>query len=298
MKSNDAFRAKGTGESGPCSATPRRTRTHVGARPPNRAESPEDKQRRFAEFIAALRLRALQRLAPAAPVARDEPQGLGECDGLHASKSSRMLKIRKSKIKQPGFSLLIHAFPFLAAVVAATCLTGCASSEVRVAAPLGPRPNVPPATDTLGALQVFTAAQLVAENVNFQEFFAGEPGLKECEDLAHSDYTLYSGDGRVLRRVKNASNSQDAEPTLLRLPPGQYQVEAQCEDPDGMRAMVMVPVIIQAGRTTRVHLQAPWSPQASFAQGDLVRMPNGQPVGWNAGRPELPWPSGPSANPR
>lgn len=171
------------------------------------------------------------------------------------------------------------------ALTAVGCLLGCASSEIRLAAPLGPRPGVAAEAENLGALEVFTARQPVVDDVNFEEFFAGDGFLKDCEDPAHTDYTLCSQDGKSLRRVKNSTHPQDEQPNLLRLAPGNYRVRAQSEGPDGMRATVVVPVRIEAGRTTRVHLLAPWTPNQALAGGDLVRLPNGQPVGWRATGP-------------
>lgn len=166
--------------------------------------------------------------------------------------------------------------------ICAVCLMGCASSETRVSSPLGPRPGAITSTEPSGALQVFSARQKADSDINFEEFFAGEAALREFDEPAHTDYSLYSKTGEFLRRVQNARDCQDAEPTLLRLPAGHYQVKAEAEGPRCQRTTVIVPVIVEAGRTTRVHLGAPWKPNDSIAEAEIVHLPNGQPVGWRA----------------
>ena len=164
----------------------------------------------------------------------------------------------------------------------AVCLMGCASSETRISSPLGPRPGATTSAEPSGTLQVFSAHQKVDSDINFEEFFAGAEALREFDEPAHTDYSLCSRTGEFLRRVQNARDSQDAEPTLLPLPPGRYQVKAEAEGADCLRTRVIVPVIVEAGRTTRVHLEAPWKPNRSVGEAKIVHLPNGQPVGWRA----------------
>src|SRR5512135_2462966 len=96
-----------------------------------------------------------------------------------------------------------------AASMAAACLIGCASTETRLSTPLGPRPGSQVNAGNSGALQVFTAQQRVVDDVKFEEFFAGEESLKLFDELAHTDYTLCTQEGKVLQRVKNSRNSFD-----------------------------------------------------------------------------------------
>ncbi len=164
--------------------------------------------------------------------------------------------------------------------ICAVCLVGCASSETRLPSPLGPRPGATTRLEACGILQVFSAHQEMDSDINFEEFFTGEEALREFDEPAHTDYSLRSKTGEFLRRVQNALDSQDAEPTLLTLPPGRYQVQAESEGADCLRTRVIVPVVVEAGRTTRVHLEAPWKPTRSVGEAKIVHLPNGQPVGW------------------
>jgi hypothetical protein len=75
---------------------------------------------------------------------------------------------------------------------------------------------------------------------------------------AHSDYTIYSPSGMNLMRVLDATGPADTEPALVPLPSGRYQVEAQVETSGGGTANVMIPVVIQPGKITVLHLEDDW----------------------------------------
>jgi hypothetical protein len=90
-----------------------------------------------------------------------------------------------------------------------------------------------------------------------------------------------SGDGRLLKRVRNARDGNDREPTLVSLPPGRYEIQAEAEDYAGTLE-VRVPVIIQAGRTTAAHLSGGWRPQRQYTGNEVVRLPDGEIAGWLA----------------
>jgi hypothetical protein len=98
---------------------------------------------------------------------------------------------------------------------------------------------------------------------------------------AHTDYTIYNEGGRLLKRVRNARDRNDPEPTLVSLPPGRYQIQAEAEDYAGTLE-VRVPVVIQAGRTTVAHLSGGWKPQSQYTRNEVVRLPDGEIAGWLA----------------
>jgi hypothetical protein len=62
------------------------------------------------------------------------------------------------------------------------------------------------------------------------------------------------------------------------LPAGRYFVKAQGKD----YLQVEVPITIERGRTTRVHLDDKWNLPADTPKRELVSLPNGNPVGWCA----------------
>lgn len=65
----------------------------------------------------------------------------------------------------------------------------------------------------------------------------------------YSEYKVFTPEGRFLMRVENASSMDD--PSLVRLTPGKYVVEAQAHQ----RGTVRVPVTITTGKTTVLHLE-------------------------------------------
>lgn len=45
---------------------------------------------------------------------------------------------------------------------------------------------------------------------------------------------------------------------------------------------VSVPVTIERGQTTKLHLDDNWKPPSDTSKAELVSLPNGNPVGWQA----------------
>jgi hypothetical protein len=93
--------------------------------------------------------------------------------------------------------------------------------------------------------------------------------------LSYTNYQIDAADGTLLQEVTNG----DYEPTRVTLPKGTYTVVAW-SDTSGE---VSVPVAIEAGRTTVVHLEMEkdWKEaSAGVRSADLVRLPNGQPIGF------------------
>jgi hypothetical protein len=103
------------------------------------------------------------------------------------------------------------------------------------------------------------------------------PGL-----LSYTNYRIDAADGTLFQEVSNG----DYEPTRVTLPKGTYTVVAW-SDTSGE---VSVPVAIEAGRTTVVHLEMEkdWKEaSARVRSADLVQLPNGQPIGFRARHAEL-----------
>jgi hypothetical protein len=93
--------------------------------------------------------------------------------------------------------------------------------------------------------------------------------------LSYTNYQIDAADGTLFQEVTNG----DYEPTRVTLPKGTYTVVAW-SDTSGE---VSVPVAIEAGRTTVVHLEMEkdWKEaSAGIRSADLVRLPNGQPIGF------------------
>ena len=67
-------------------------------------------------------------------------------------------------------------------------------------------------------------------------------------------------------------------PPVVALPPGRYIVEARATDARRVR----VPVAIEAGRTSIIHLDDNWKVPVSTPKDELVSLPSGSPVGWRA----------------
>jgi len=133
---------------------------------------------------------------------------------------------------------------------------GTANPPVAVLPPVGPDSIAPSEPASEGVLQVYSARIPADTDVNFEEFFANDDfgGALFPLEPAHTDYTIYTEAGQVFKHVHNARNLDDAQPALVTLPPGNYKIEAQAKDIDPGTLTVVVPVTIQAGRTTHVHL--------------------------------------------
>lgn len=175
---------------------------------------------------------------------------------------------------------------FPAALAGALFLVaGCATTpKLASLAPVGPAPNAPPQPSGQGYLQVYSARPLADKNVNMREFFWDDYQASNQfpRTPAHTGYTIYTWDGRFLRKVTNASNRDEPQPTRVTLPPGLYQIKAEAKGDNPQPFTVRVPVLIEPGKTTMVHLEGNWQPERAFTDNEVVRLPNGEIVGWNA----------------
>ncbi len=148
-------------------------------------------------------------------------------------------------------------------------LVGCASTPVTVA-PVGPNPLGGDNQASRGGLQVFSSLAEQSDNQN--------QGSRDDVWYQHTDYYVYDRQHRPVKHVDNDIGHYETTPRLITLPPGKYIVKAQAED----YSWVNVPVRIERGRTTRVHLDQKWQVPVYAAKTDLVSLPNGNPVGWRA----------------
>jgi hypothetical protein len=74
--------------------------------------------------------------------------------------------------------------------------------------------------------------------------------VEQSEYPVHTNYTIASTDDKVIERVANNTGSFFSKPATVALPSGKYHVRAQ--NVDGR--FVVVPVVIETGKTTVVHL--------------------------------------------
>ena len=94
----------------------------------------------------------------------------------------------------------------------------------------------------------------------------------------HTDYSIYDLRGTLLKRVDNTLGHYEQAPCRVPLTAGRYRVKAEAED----YLQVEVPVTIEPGRTTRVHLDNNWKLPVATPKSEVVSTPNGNPVGWRA----------------
>jgi hypothetical protein len=102
--------------------------------------------------------------------------------------------------------------------------------------------------------------------------------LEQGEYPAHTNYTIATSDDKVIEHVANATGSFASEPARVSLSSGEYHVRAQYD----RGGFVIVPVVIEPGKTTVVDLDGEALPQGRRAPEDTVRLPDGHVVGWRA----------------
>jgi hypothetical protein len=147
-------------------------------------------------------------------------------------------------------------------------LTGCAITPLALD-PVGPAPDntqqsayVPAG---LGWLRLYTATRTVSEGDATYYY-------------PHTGYRIYAESGKLLEFVPNHIDGMDESATLLKIPAGNYKVLARSEPYN----VVIVPVVIQAGKTTEVHLGAHWNAPLNAPTNEIVYFPDGRPVGWKS----------------
>lgn len=154
----------------------------------------------------------------------------------------------------------------LAAVV--LILSACATPPPLVIdQPIGPY-NEPARSSNVGTLLVYSDTQ----SLN------GDP-----EYRVHTNYTVLTSEGALVRKVDNHNSTVDIHPTPISLPSGRYKVIAK-----NLRyGDVSLVAVIQPGRETVVDLNEDVLPARTTRSGngeadDWVRLPSGQIIGSKA----------------
>ncbi len=92
---------------------------------------------------------------------------------------------------------------------------------------------------------------------------------------------IYDSNGNETTRVSDNNKGEfEATPRPIQLNPGPYRVKALAAV--GMGEWITVPVVIESGRTTEVHLNGHWKPPVDTPENQLVHAPAGFPMGWRA----------------
>ena len=145
------------------------------------------------------------------------------------------------------------------------------ASQPITLAPVGPSPLAGGSTSIgAGHLQVFSS---LAEQSDDQNQGSTDPAWYQ-----HTDYNIYDTGGRLVKCVNNTVGHYSTSPRLVSLRPGNYTVRAQSAE--GLS--VNVPVVIERGRTTKVHLDENWRPPAGTQKTEIVSALGNYPVGWRA----------------
>jgi len=108
-----------------------------------------------------------------------------------------------------------------------------------------------------------------------------DTGLSSDPDATahHSDYRIYSADGKQLKYVHNWVGTFIEDPAVVSHAPGRYNVVARA----AASGTVTVPIFIETGKTTSVHLDgSKLTDGRKTSDSDLVRLPDGWIVGWRA----------------
>ncbi len=146
-------------------------------------------------------------------------------------------------------------------------LVSCAGSRVpMVVGPVGPEKETVSSRPPTGYIKVYSATDQHNDG--------------DLHYYSHSEYSVYSPDNKLVKRVPNAIGIHDEDPSLVELPAGAYTILARSEH----YGMVRVKIIVKAGEQTTVNLEYKKPPtQLTAAEaGDLVRLPNGTVVGTRA----------------
>ncbi len=164
-------------------------------------------------------------------------------------------------------------------------VTGCASApKVVVLDRLGPCHTVLASAEGGGSLQVYSARVQAVTDLNALTYFwNNDYGKNEfLYGAAHSDYAVFDANGKRVRQVRNSRGIDDAEPTPVTLPAGSYTIQAEAEEYPGMTLTVVIPVAIESGQLTTVHLEPNWAPAGEMDPGRMVRLADGRVLGCRA----------------
>jgi len=162
-----------------------------------------------------------------------------------------------------------YLFPICLVVLASGC---AANRHVVLQTAVGPPPFETRTGAPEGKLTVYSAL---------------DTGLSSDPDASthHSDYRIYSADGKQLKYVHNWVGTFIEDPAVVSLAPGRYSVVARA----AASGTVTVSIVIEAGKTTSVHLDgSKLADGRKTSDSDIVRLPDGWTVGWRAKENEEP----------
>jgi hypothetical protein len=162
----------------------------------------------------------------------------------------------------------MKVIPLIMGAAVSIALAGCVSAPLALA-PVGPNPAGRVNASAEGQLEVFSKLQSHRDGNEYDP----NPAWYQ-----HTDYTIYDMQGDRVRHVFNSVGHYEEAPSVTSLSPGEYVVVARAQG----YLRVEVPVVIEAGRATRVHLDAHWQVPAGTPRAEVVQMPNGYQVGWRA----------------
>jgi hypothetical protein len=118
-------------------------------------------------------------------------------------------------------------------------LAGCASKPITLPV-VGPEPTSRATVDSKGYLQVFSATE------KSSSVASDDPTSFNL----HTGYDINDESGKSVKFVPNHASNMDESPDTVRLPAGKYNIVAVSTS----CGQVTVPVVIQNGKTTIVHL--------------------------------------------
>ena len=163
---------------------------------------------------------------------------------------------------------------------------GCASAhKVVVQDTVGPCNRVATSGASEGSLLVYSARERAPLDINAEDFFwNADFGKNEfVYGTALSDYTILGQDGAVVEQVRNGRGQSGTVPAQVTLAPGRYTIEADAEKGGGITMTVVIPLVVEAGQTTTVHLE-PTSGTAGEAidPSRVVMLADGRIIGCRA----------------
>ena len=147
-------------------------------------------------------------------------------------------------------------------------LVGCSSTPV-VVAPVGPKPaslehTIVNCHGGTGFIQVFS---------DTKEHFIDN----DVPYYRHMGYNIYDEGGKRVQYVPNHIGITDESPTRVQLAEGNYNIVAE----SSAYGRVTVAVVIQADKTTILHLDRGWTPSSNISSNEIVRFPDGEAIGWS-----------------
>jgi hypothetical protein len=157
---------------------------------------------------------------------------------------------------------------FLTGTAIIPLLPGCALTPVTLDS-IGPAPENGKPSDYApmgsGWLRVYTATK--RHEIGDNTFF-----------YSHTGYRICTKDGQLWKFIPKNTDNMDEAASIVEIPAGDYRIFAQSQAYN----LVSVPVVIQAGKTTEVHLGTHWKAPVGTSTNEIVYFPDGWPVGWKS----------------